>query len=145
MNAKYNNTQRGASAYARTSVQCGVNSASPHRLVQMLMEGAIDRIATARGCVERRQVAAKGQQISMAISIINGLRASLDIEAGQEIARNLDDLYAYMERRLLEANLHNDLAALDEVLQLIKQIKDAWDTIAEQVDVTAPVSSAVHA
>lgn len=130
-------TQRAVAAYAQVSVQCAVGSASPHRLVQMLMDGALARIAAARGCLERKQTAAKGQQISMAISIIGGLRASLDMHSGQEIAQNLNNLYSYMERRLLEANLNNDTSMLDEVAGLIKQIKEAWDTIGEQVDVQA--------
>lgn len=137
------NTQRGVAAYAHVSVQCGVTAASPHRLVQMLMEGALDRIASAKGCLERRQIAAKGQQIGMAISIVSGLRASLDMDAGKEIAQNLDDLYAYMERRLFEANLHNDPSILDEVTALIKQIKEAWDVIGDQVNAPEPVNSAV--
>ncbi|MBI5040583.1 MAG: flagellar export chaperone FliS [Gammaproteobacteria bacterium] len=144
MNPKQN-TQRVVAAYAHVSVQCGVSSASPHRLVQMLMEGALDRIATAKGCLERKQIAVKGQQISMAISIVNGLRASLDLDAGQEIAHNLDDLYAYMERRLFEANLRNDSSILDEVTGLIKQIKDAWDAIGDQVNMPALANNAVGA
>lgn len=125
-------TQRGLAAYAQVSVQCGVNSASPHRLVQMLMEGALDRIAAAKGCLERKQLAAKGQQISTAISIVGGLRASLNFEAGAQIAQHLNDLYLYMERRLLEANLHNDASILDEVSALLRQIKEAWDMIGDQ-------------
>lgn len=128
------NIQRGAAAYANVSVHSGVNSASPHRLVQMLIDGALDRIATAKGCLQRGQVAAKGQQISTAISIVGGLRASLDMDAGQEIARNLHELYTYMERRLFEANLKNDPEILDEVSGLIRQIKEAWDAIANQVE-----------
>ncbi|MBI5461128.1 MAG: flagellar export chaperone FliS [Gammaproteobacteria bacterium] len=139
------NTQRGVAAYAHVSVQCGVSSASPHRLVQMLMEGALDRIATAKGCLERKQVAAKAQQIGMAISIVSGLRASLDMDAGKEIAQNLDDLYAYMERRLFEANLRNDTSILDEVTGLITQIKEAWDAIGDQVNTPALPNSAVGA
>jgi flagellar protein FliS len=102
----------------------------------MLIDGALDRIATAKGCLQRGQVAAKGQQISTAISIVGGLRASLDMDAGQEIARNLHELYTYMERRLFEANLKNDPQILDEVSGLIRQIKDAWDAIADQVETT---------
>ena len=130
----HGNNLRGANAYSRTAVQTGVEGASPHRLVQMLMAGALDRIVAARGAMENRQTAAKGQQISTAISIVNCLRASLAKEQGGEIARNLDDLYDYMERRLFDANLKNDGAILDEVAGLLRQIKEAWDAIGDQVD-----------
>lgn len=144
MNPKHN-TQRGVAAYAHVAVQCSVSSASPHRLVQMLMEGALDRIASAKGCMERKQIAAKGQQISTAISIVSGLRASLDLDAGKEIAQNLDDLYAYMEKRLFEANLRNEPSILDEVSALIRQIKEAWDAIGDQVNAPESRSNAVGA
>jgi len=74
----------------------------------------------------------KGAQIGSAISIMEGLKTSLDMEKGGEIARNLEDLYNYMERRLIEANSGNDTSLLDEVSDLLKQIKEAWDAIADQ-------------
>jgi len=121
--------------YSSNAVQTGVESASQHRLTQMLMEGALDRIATAKGNMERGNIQAKGDQIGSAISILDGLRSSLDLEKGGEIAHNLDDLYTYMERRLLDAHRHDDLAMLDEVSDLLRQIKGAWDAIADHPDV----------
>ena len=118
--------------YSPNAVQTGVESASPHRLTQMLMEGALDRIAAAKGNMERGNIQAKGDQIGSAMSILEGLRSSLDMEKGGEIAHNLDDLYIYMERRLLESHKTNDLTILDEVSDLLKQIKGAWDAIADQ-------------
>lgn len=117
--------------YSRNAVQTGVESASPHRLTQMLMEGALDKIAAAKGNMERDNIQAKGDQISSAIAILDGLRSSLDMEEGGEIAQNLSDLYEYMERRLLDAHRNNDLAILDEVSDLLRQIKEAWDAIAD--------------
>ncbi|GAB4303244.1 MAG: flagellar export chaperone FliS [Thiohalomonadaceae bacterium] len=111
------------------AVQTGVEAATPHRLVQMLMEGALEKMAAARGHMQRGNVAEKGAHISWAISIIEGMRASLDMEAGGEIARNLNDLYGYMGHRLLEANLRNDAKALDEVIALLREIKSGWDAI----------------
>ena len=116
--------------YSRNAVQTGVESASPHRLTQMLMEGALGKIAAAKGNMERGNIQAKGDQIGSAISILEGLRTSLDMEKGGEIAQNLDDLYTYMERRLFESHKNNDLAILDEVSDLLRQIKEAWDAIA---------------
>jgi flagellar protein FliS len=96
----------------------------------MLLEGALGKIAAAKGHMDRGEIRPKGEQIGSAISILEGLKTSLDMEKGGEIARNLEDLYTYMERRLIEANRVNDTALLDEVSDLLKQIKEAWDAIA---------------
>lgn len=109
-----------------------VESATPHRLIQMLMEGGLDRIAAAKGHMERGEIAEKGAQVSWAISIIDGLRVSLDKPVGGEIAQNLDDLYNYMMMRLTEANIRNEPAYLDEVANLLRQIKGAWDAIPQE-------------
>jgi flagellar protein FliS len=117
--------------YSQNAVQTGVESASPHRLIQMLLEGALGKIAAAKGYMERGEIRPKGEQVGSAISIIEGLKCSLDHEKGGDIARNLEDLYSYMERRLIEASRGNDVSLLDEVSDLLKQIKEAWDAIAE--------------
>jgi flagellar protein FliS len=109
----------------------GAAYASPHRLIQMLMEGALERIAVAKGCIQRQDIAAKGEQIGKAVDIIGGLREGLNQEAGGEIAANLDALYDYLQRRLLQANLNSDITILDEVTHLLRPIKEAWDAIGE--------------
>ena len=126
--------------YSRNAVQTGVESASPHRLIQMLMEGALGKIAAAKGNMERGNIQAKGDQIGSAIAILDGLKSSLDKEKGGEIAQNLDDLYIYMERRLIEAHSHNDTAILDEVSDLLRQIKEAWDAIGDQAAASEPAA-----
>lgn len=123
----------GLEQYQKVGIQTEIEAASPHRLIQMLMDGALAKITTAKLCIEKQQVASKGENISIAISIIAGLRASLDKEQGGEIASNLDSLYDYMERRLLEANMHNDSSVLDEVSGLIHEIKSAWDAISPDI------------
>ncbi|RRQ20929.1 flagellar export chaperone FliS [Thiohalobacter thiocyanaticus] len=128
----YTGTHAGLQQYRQVNTQARIESASPHRLIQMLMQGALDRIATARGAMERGEIAAKGEQISWAISIVGGLRSSLDLEAGGELAGNLHDLYDYMERQLLQANIRNEVALLDEVSGLIREIKSAWDAVGDQ-------------
>lgn len=121
----------GASAYRREAAQAA-HYASPHQLVCMLMDGALERILQARAAMERQQTARKGERIGKAISIIDSLRASLDHDRGGDVASNLSALYEYMTRRLVHANLNNDRDALDEVLRLLKEIKAGWDGIAEQ-------------
>lgn len=118
-------------AYKQVGVQNEVTLANPHRLVQMLLDGALDRIAIAKGHMARGDIAEKGGNISKAIAIVEGLRMSLDGESGGAIANNLDELYEYMGRRLLQANVDDNPAVLDEVTALLGQIKSAWDAIPE--------------
>ncbi len=125
--------QNAMQHYNRVGVASGVEDASPHRLVQMLMDGALEKIATAKGLMARGERAGKGAQISWAISIIEGLRSSLDLAAGGELAQNLDDLYDYMTRRLARANMDDDTDILDEVASLMRSVKEAWDQIPEQL------------
>jgi len=116
----------------RNGVLAEVNEANPHRLIQMLFEGALERIVTARGAMLQGDVSNKGERISRAIDIIEGLRAHLDMEKGGEVAANLESLYEYMARRLTEANLRNDVAMLDEVANLLREVKAGWDAIPGQ-------------
>lgn len=129
----YGKKRSGIAQYGKVAAESEVAYANPHRLVQMLMEGVLDKVATAKGCIERNDLAGKSRQISWAMSIVNGLRSSLDMETGGEIAVNLDDLYAYMTRRLIDASAQNDAAALSEVIDLMLEIKGAWDAMPETV------------
>ncbi len=117
--------------YMQVNVHGGTSDASPHRLIQMLLNGALDRAAVAKGHMVRGNIAEKGRYIGLVISIIEGLRISLDKPGGGEIAQNLDDLYEYITRRLAEANLKNDAGILDEIMSLLKEIKAGWDAIPE--------------
>jgi flagellar protein FliS len=117
------------SQYSRIGTTSGVEAADPHRLIAMLLAGAVDRIAQARGYMERGEVAAKGESLSRAIGIIEGLRASLDTTRGGELALRLQALYDYLGRSLVQANVHDDLAKLEQATHLLGQIKEAWDDI----------------
>ena len=126
--------------YNQNAVQIGVESATPHRLIQMLMEGALSKIAAAKGHMERGEIQPKGEHVGGAIAILEALKASLDVDKGGEIAQNLDDLYTYMARRLIEAHAANDSTVLDEVSDLLKQIKEAWEAIAEHAASQEPAA-----
>jgi flagellar protein FliS len=117
--------------YQQVSVHSGIMDASPHRLVQMLMEGALEKIALAKGNMANNEIASKGESIGKAIAIVGGLQASLNHEAGGEIAKNLGRLYDYMSNRLVIANLRNDEGILDEVANLMVEIKTGWDSIPD--------------
>ncbi len=140
----YPQNLKGASHYKQVGSHTGVESATPHRLIQMLIEGALEKINLAKGYMQRGEISLKGTHVSWAISIIDGLRMSLDKEAGGEIAENLDALYDYMGRRLVEANLYNNTDILNEVSGLLLEIKSAWDAIPEilrrQGSVAAPIA-----
>lgn len=122
--------------YNKVGVASSVEAADPHRLIQMLMQGALEKVAIAKGYMERKDVANKGAHISWAISIIEGLRASLNKDNGGELAENLDDLYDYMIRRLLRANMENDIDILDEVSSLLITVKGAWDQVPQHIQTT---------
>lgn len=125
-----NNTQRnGASQYQQIGAHTGAAYAEPQQLIQMLLAGALDNIAGARGCMLRGDVAGKGSHVGKAISIVEGLRASLNHQQGGEIAGNLEALYEYIGRRLVESNLHNKPELLDEVSGLLGEVRSAWDAI----------------
>lgn len=131
--------QYGLSAYAKVGVESGVAAANPHRLILMLLEGAMVAIGDARRHLLCRDMAAKGIAISKAIMIIDdGLRVSLDLKDGGELAQHLHALYEYMSRTLLFASAHNDIAKLDEVKRLLAEIKEAWEAIG-----THPAASVV--
>lgn len=116
--------------YQSVNVQSEVHDASPHRLIQMLIDGGLSRIAQARGALERGQVAAKGMAIGKAVAIMGGLQSALNMDVGGELSRNLDRLYTYISARLVEASATNNVAMMDEASALLAEIKSAWDAIA---------------
>lgn len=118
--------------YQDVALETEVASASPHKLILMLMEGALRAISRANGFMAENRIAEKGRSISMAIDIIaNGLKSSLNHDADEVLTERLDALYEYMCTRLIYANLHNDRAALDEVAGLLGEIKSGWEEIAD--------------
>ena len=115
----------------QTVAPAAIEVADPHRLILLLFSGAQAAIGNARAAMQQQQIAAKGEAISKAIDIIgNGLKVSLDLEKGGEIAERLDALYDYLVLRLLRANLNNDLHALEEVSGLLEEIHSAWRDIS---------------
>lgn len=130
---------RGASAYVRVGVESDVMSASPHRLIALLFDGADSAIRTAAIHLRDGNVAEKGRAISRALDIVNnGLLASLDRERGGELAGNMASLYDYIARLLLRANLRGDLSALEEAGRLLCDLGAAWREIDPQREQGAP-------
>ena len=133
----FGSRQSGASAYANIGIETGVAAASPHKLIVMLFDGALQAVANGLAGMRSGDLTIKGKSISHASLIIDsGLRAALDKKAGGEIAEGLDALYQYMCERLVAANLKNDPAMLEEVQRLLTELRDAWNAIADTPAVT---------
>jgi flagellar protein FliS len=110
----------------RSTGNSSIAYANPHELILRLLTGAIDRVAQAKGAIQQSNVQAKGELISKAIGIVNGLAACVDHEQGGDISANLAALYEYINMRLLEANVQDDTGKLDEVARLLNEIRSAW-------------------
>lgn len=126
-------SSRSAKAYQRVGLETTLDSADPHRLVDLLFEGLIQAVVQARGALARGDIAVKGEQIGKAVRIIDeGLKPALNLEQGGELARNLRDLYEFCVLRLTHANLRNDDAALADVLRVLEPLAQGWKQIGPQ-------------
>jgi flagellar protein FliS len=123
------NARSAMNQYKQVGIHSAVMDATPHRLVQMLMEGVLEKIALAKGNIARKEIAKKGENISKAITIVGGLHATLNKEAGGELSENLSNLYDYMSRQLVTANIRSDEGILDEIANLMLEVKAGWDAI----------------
>jgi flagellar protein FliS len=122
----------GTQAYAKIGVESSVMSANQQQLVSLLFDGAISALVRARLFMQDNNIQGKGNSISKAINIIEGgLKQGLDEQSGDDLTNNLIGLYAYMVRRLVQANLHNDVEALEEVEGLLRNIADAWKEVVQ--------------
>lgn len=124
-----------AGAYHQVGVQTMVAGASAHGLVALLFDGFMAAVHRAKGAMRQGDIAGKGQAIGHAVRIIDeGLKAALDLKAGGKLAADLSDLYGYVCLRLIQANLNNDEAALDECMTLVTPLRDAWQAIGDRVN-----------
>ena len=121
--------RRAANRYADVLNNSNLGEESPHRLIQMLMEGFLARVNSAKGAMAHKDFEGKSRYINNAIGIINGLKDALDLDKGGDLAINLHSLYIYINKRLLEANCEISVDKLDEVSGLMREIKTAWDAI----------------
>jgi flagellar protein FliS len=127
--------QQFAGTYHQVGTQTMVAGASAHRLVALLFDGFVAAVHRARGAIQARDVEAKVRAIGQAARIVDeGLCAALNLDAGGRLAADLNELYAYVCKRLTQANLHHDEAALDECLRLMQPLRDAWSAIGARVD-----------
>ena len=120
-------------AYRTVSAQGAVDGAHPHQMVQILMDAVMDRLAKARGCLERREIVQKTKLLHSCVVLVGELRGSLNMAEGGELAQNLGALYDYMARRLILANLHSDVAIVTEVTGLMAEVRAGWVAIGPEV------------
>jgi flagellar protein FliS len=121
--------KRGIDSYGEVKVSTGVATADSVQLIQMLFDGLIESLRAAEGQILRGAIEEKSRSLARAGKIVLGLQSALNFESGGEIAKNLDELYGYVTRRLLHVNLHNDLDALKEIYSLMSEIQGAWSTV----------------
>jgi flagellar protein FliS len=135
-------THFGAAAYKKVDIDTGVQSADPHQLVLMLYDGAIEAAKLAKVHLAKGEIADKGRALGKAVRIVDeGLKASVDQRAGGALATQLVALYEYLTMRLLQANLRNDAAALDEVIRLLDDLRGAWLQIRAAAEAVPPRSA----
>ena len=122
-------------SYASVNLETSVSTANPHQLITLLFEAILVSIVKAKYHMEKKDLNEKGKAISHAVTMIDGgLRGGLNFEQGGELANDLDELYRYMIKQLLNGNLNNQVELLDEAYQLLKGIKEAWVTIGQNLD-----------
>jgi flagellar protein FliS len=109
-------------------------------LIQMLFDGLIDSLVTAKGHIQRGSIEDKNKSLMRAGRIVIGLQGALDLDKGGDLARNLYELYSYVTRRLVHVNARNDLDALQEVHTLLNEIRQAWRDVPNLLPKTAPAS-----
>ena len=119
--------------YQQVNTQTSVVDADPHRLIQLLLDGALDRLSMAKNRIQAKDFEGKNRFINKAIEIVGGLRSFLDTDKGGALAGNLEALYDYIERRLFEANVRNSIEIVDECVSLLKEVKGGWDGIRQEV------------
>lgn len=122
---------KGIQAYKKDSLKSDLASADPHRIIQLLMQGVLERLALAKGHIERRDMEGKAISLTRVVEIINALRDALDRDASPELVDNLDSLYSYMIEQVNEASAQQDTSKLDLVMGLMLEIKGAWDQISD--------------
>ena len=113
--------------YKSVDLQATVQTASPHKLISMLMGGALEAFAKGKGAAERNDIDARAKHLNKAIEIVFGLKSSLDMEKGGEVSANLDSLYDYIVMHTLSASRDNDPAKIQEIINLLLEVKEGWD------------------
>lgn len=126
---------RSANAYKKIGVETSVGHASAHDLVNMLFDGLMVSVGSARVAMRNGDIKTKCSNIVSAVRILEeGLKGALNLEQGGQLAANLQELYGYCVVRLTQANARNDDAALEEVMRLIEPVASGWKQMGQTSD-----------
>ncbi|MGB4346795.1 MAG: flagellar export chaperone FliS [Burkholderiaceae bacterium] len=132
-----NMRQRALASYGDVKATTGVAAADNVQLIQMLFDGLIESLSTAQGHIQNGAIMEKSKSLARAGRIVVGLQGALDFEKGGDIARNLNELYSYVTRRLFHVNAYNDLSVLSEIHNLMDEIRQAWQVVPTLVPASA--------
>lgn len=121
--------------YQSVDLRATVETASPHKLISMLLDGAMGALAKSKGAIERGEIEERTNHLNKASEIVVGLKGSLDLEQGGEVAANLDALYDYMLRTIMLANSQNDTDKVQEVMDLMLEIKQGWAEMPNEIQI----------
>ncbi|PIE24569.1 MAG: flagellar export chaperone FliS [Neptuniibacter caesariensis] len=121
--------------YQNVDLRATVETASPHKLIAMLLDGAMGALAKSKGAIERNEIEERTEHLNKASEIVVGLKGCLDLEQGGEIAANLDALYDYMLRTMMQANSQNDVNKVQEVMDLMLEIKQGWAEMPNEIQI----------
>ncbi|UGA54013.1 flagellar export chaperone FliS [Vibrio sp. DW001] len=119
-------------AYKKVSVDSQLSAASPHKVIQMLMAGAIERLVQGKAAMAQGNIAVKGERLGKALDIVISLRTCLSMDEGGDVAQNLDQLYEFMITQIALANVESNPQAIDDVVDILREIKSAWDQIPNE-------------
>src|SRR5690554_4750929 len=123
---------KGLKAYASVGVSNQAAMADPYRVIQMLLQGALDKMAYAKGAIERKDYAEKAKNLTKSVAIVSALQGSLDMDVQADVTNNLYDLYAFVMDQLTDVSLDNDVEKVERAMYVIRQIKEGWDAIPPQ-------------
>lgn len=116
-------------AYKKISVDSQLSMASPHKVIQMLLAGAIERLIQGKVAMENNDISLKGERLGKALDIIISLKSCLSMDEEGDVADNLAALYGYMIKQITLANRDNNSLLIDECIDILREIKSAWDKI----------------
>ena len=136
--------QKAIASYGDVKVTTGVATANNVQLIQMLFDGLLESLATAKGHIQNGAIVDKGKSIARASRIVLGLQGALDFERGGDLANNLNELYGYVTRRLLHVNARNDLDALEEIFGLMNEIRSAWEGVPDLIPASPRASALLN-
>lgn len=120
---------KGVKAYQSVGGRAQANAADPYEIIQMLMAGAIQKLAVSRGAIDRKDYAAKSESLTKALSIVTALQEALDMSVESEVTTNMFDLYDFVKRQIIEISANNSIEQIDSAIGVLRSLKEGWDAI----------------